>query len=118
ARQPRPFLCRSRVNLPVPPVDLTAVARGSRLTGVGYVLGVVPFEDLLDARDLGPVIGVHGEQNVAALDLSFVLLGFQLGNAIADQGPRKTSGRRADCRSAEQSHDRTSGNQGAYARNR
>src|SRR4029453_9380994 len=108
--QERAVTARQRERALPAPVDLAVIARGTRLTSIRYVLGVVPFEDLLDARDLGAVIGVHGEQNVAALDLSFVLLGFQFGNAIANQGPRQTSGRRADGRSAEQSHEGSSGN--------
>ena len=44
---------------------------------------MVPLENLFRARPLSAVVGMNGNQDVPALDLPFVLLRFQLGDAVA-----------------------------------
>src|SRR6185295_3714960 len=98
----------------------TSVAVGSILTlhtglaGVGDILGAVPLEDFLRALHLVAVFGVYGEEDVPALHLALVSLGFDLRHSVADQRARDAA-RRASCgRPAQQAHDRAGRDQRSH----
>src|SRR4029450_10575297 len=93
-------------------------SRDARFPGVRDVLGVVPLEDLLHLRHLLAVLGVHGEQNIAASQFALVLLRLQFWNAIADESAREPASRGADRRAAQSGHDRSRSYEGTEARDR
>lgn len=76
------------------------------------------FEDLLGALDFVAVFRVDGDQDVAALDLAFVTLGFKFRDAHSDERARNAAHRAAEGRAAEGRHDRAGRNERAHAGNR
>ena len=67
------------------------------------------------ARESRHVRGVHRKE-MLGLDLAFVLLGFELRNAHADQGAADSTDGGADRRAAERGHDRARGHERPEAR--
>src|SRR6187402_30409 len=61
---------------------------------------------------------MHRDQDAAFAHLGVVALGFELGNAHADERADDAAGGRADRGAAERGHDRSGGDEGADARNR
>src|SRR6185369_4733799 len=82
------------------------------------VLCAIPLEDILRAADLTAVVRVDGQEDVPALDLALVLLRLQLGNSVADERACDTARGRADGCAAEETHDRSRGDEGPDAGNR
>src|SRR4030095_954057 len=94
------------------------VSVGAGLTGRGDVLGLVLREDLLGARALRAVVGVHRDQEIPALDLGLVLLRLVLRDAEPDQCAGQSPGSRASRCSAERGHDGTRRDEGPDPRDR
>src|SRR5215203_7177693 len=61
---------------------------------------------------------MDGNKNIAALNLAFVLLGFQFGNTHADKRAGNTANRRTGPGASQRCHDRASGDKRSHPGNR
>ncbi len=91
--------------------------RRGGFAGAANVVGSGAFKNLFGAFDLVGVFGVDGDEDIAVFDLAFVTLGFQLGNAQADQSSGNATDSSADRGATTGRHDGASGDERADAAN-
>src|SRR6266576_1546855 len=81
------------------------------------VLGSTTLDNLPGTVCQAIVLRVHGKENVALLDLSFVAPGFKFRNSQSDQRARYPTHGAAQSNAAKRSHERPGGDEGSQPRN-